>query len=478
MSDTPVFVVVGHVNRGKSSVVSTLSADETVAIDMTPGTTQRCRSYPMRVDGEVLYTLVDTPGFERARHVLAWLNAQGASTAERRATVRRFVETFAGRGEFDQECALLQPILDGGAILYVVDGSIPFSPSSEAEAEILRWTGRPRMALLNPVGEADHSEAWRPVLEQYFNVVRVFDAHRADFHRRLDLLRTLRELDDSWRPALDRAIEALDQDHDRARNRSAEAIATALVDLLSHVESLQLQPHEDPEPHRAGLADRFYASLRDREVKLRADLRGIYAHQNLEIEESQLEAERDDLFDLSTWSRIGLSKGQVASGGGAAGAVLGGTLDLAVGGASLLLGTAIGAAAGVASSWLAFDKLAEVKVFGAHLAGPLLKIGPLGSSAFPWVVLGRALSFHAIVSARAHAARGVVRSAPEQAEHRIEALPSASRSTLTRSWDRLRKGPSRSEQDAIQRELTGMLSGILEAEEKRVRLSADSPRRA
>jgi GTP-binding protein EngB required for normal cell division len=51
VSAPPVFVVVGHVNRGKSSVVSTLAADETAAIDMSPGTTQHCRAYPMRVDG-------------------------------------------------------------------------------------------------------------------------------------------------------------------------------------------------------------------------------------------------------------------------------------------------------------------------------------------------------------------------------------------------------------------------------------------
>ena len=467
MSEPPVFVVVGHVNRGKSSVVSTLAADESVAIDLTPGTTQVRRAYPMRVDAELLYTLVDTPGFERARHVLAWLNEQAVGTAERRATVRRFVETFSGRGEFDQECELLGPILEGGAILYVVDCSIPFSPSAEAEAEILRWTGRPRMALLNPIGEADHSDAWRPVLEQYFSVVRVFDAHEADFPRRLALLRTLRELDDDWRPALDRAITALDQGHARSRRASADAIADALVELLTHVESLQLEPHEDPEPHRNGLAERFYAALREREQRLRGELRAIYAHRNLEIEETRLDAPEEDLFDLSSWSRIGLSRMQVASGGGAAGAVVGGTIDLAAGGASLLLGSALGAAAGLASSWWAFDKLAEVKVLGAHLAGPLLRIGPLASSAFPWVVLGRALSFHAIVSTRAHAARGAVTSGAAHAEQSVDALPGATRKTLTRTWERLRKGPSRAEIASLRRELARALEAVLDEPEAR-----------
>jgi GTP-binding protein EngB required for normal cell division len=55
----PRFVVVGHVNRGKSSVVSTLAADETVRIDETPGTTRHCREFPMRVDGETLYILME-----------------------------------------------------------------------------------------------------------------------------------------------------------------------------------------------------------------------------------------------------------------------------------------------------------------------------------------------------------------------------------------------------------------------------------
>ena len=44
------------------------------------------------------------------------------------------------------------------------------------------------------------------MLGQYFSVVREFDAHEADFERRLALLRTLRELDDAWRPGLERAI--------------------------------------------------------------------------------------------------------------------------------------------------------------------------------------------------------------------------------------------------------------------------------
>ena len=68
---TPVFAIVGHPNKGKSSIVSTLARDESVAISPLPGTTVANREYPMIIDGETLYLLIDTPGFQRARAALA-----------------------------------------------------------------------------------------------------------------------------------------------------------------------------------------------------------------------------------------------------------------------------------------------------------------------------------------------------------------------------------------------------------------------
>ena len=59
----PVFVVVGHPNKGKSSIVSTLAQDDRVEIAPDPGTTTHSRCFPMRVDGRVLYTLSIRRGF-------------------------------------------------------------------------------------------------------------------------------------------------------------------------------------------------------------------------------------------------------------------------------------------------------------------------------------------------------------------------------------------------------------------------------
>src|SRR5262245_30796917 len=104
---SPVFVVVGHVNRGKSSIVSTLAADDSVRIDAAPGTTIHCREYPAVVAGQRLYTLIDTPGFERPRQALAWLKEHERGTHERTDVVERFVRAHAGGEVYRQECELL-----------------------------------------------------------------------------------------------------------------------------------------------------------------------------------------------------------------------------------------------------------------------------------------------------------------------------------------------------------------------------------
>src|SRR5690554_3293821 len=91
MNQKPVFAVVGHPNKGKSSVVATLSQNDAIAIALEPGTTRAGQAYPLTVDGQELYTLVDTPGFQRPRRVLQWLEAHSLSASDHPETVRAFV---------------------------------------------------------------------------------------------------------------------------------------------------------------------------------------------------------------------------------------------------------------------------------------------------------------------------------------------------------------------------------------------------
>ena len=120
----PAFAVVGHPNKGKSSVVSTLARDDRVAVSMRSGTTTQAHSYHIEMDGQG-YQLIDTPGFQRPRKVLAWLQQQPLTADKRAERVRQFLADIQCQQQFPDEIELLQPIMNGAAILYVVDGSRP-----------------------------------------------------------------------------------------------------------------------------------------------------------------------------------------------------------------------------------------------------------------------------------------------------------------------------------------------------------------
>src|SRR5688572_23945165 len=223
----------------------------------------------MRVDGEVQYVLVDTPGFQRARRALEWMRERETHAGAHRAVVEAFVAEHAGTARFPDECELLRPILDGAGILYVADGARPYGPDFEAEMEILRWTGQPSMALINPIGGDAHVGEWRAALSQYFKIVRVFDAHAASFEARLDLLRGFGELAEEWRAPLASAVAAIAEERGRVHTRVARAIAALLADELSYVAARRVPAGTDPEELRGALEREWKDALRAREREAR-----------------------------------------------------------------------------------------------------------------------------------------------------------------------------------------------------------------
>ncbi len=439
----PAFAVVGHPNKGKSSIVATLSQDESVRISPQPGTTTHCRRFPMRVDAEVLYELVDTPGFQRARRALDWMRRRESSAAGRPEIVRRFVEEHRGDALYAHECELLTPLLEGAGILYVVDGSRPYGIEYEAEMEILRWTARPRMALINMIGSGDHVDEWTTALGQYFGIVRRFDALTAEFDKRLELLGAFGQLSEQWRANLERAVAALEADRERRRSRAALAIAEMLVDMLTLRVSKRFAAEADVEPVKQPLLERYREQLRARERNGRAAVEHIYDHYRLQRRESEFDGFDAGLFSTATWSLFGLTRGQLLATAAVGGAGVGGAVDIAVGGTSLLLGAGIGALVGGASAWYSFARIAETRVLGLPLGGVELSVGPMSSRNLPYVVLGRALFHHALVARRSHASRAPLELGRMAAATGAQALAAPRRKAFEGQFARLRRAGRR-----------------------------------
>ena len=454
----PTFAVVGHPNKGKSSIVATLAEDEEIVIGPTPGTTRRSSRNTFSIDGKPQYVLVDTPGFQRAGAVLEWLEARAKGAHERPRVVAEFVETHLGDERFRDECELLKPMLDGAGILYVVDGAKPYGPEYELEMQVLQWTGRPRMALINLIGRGDYVDEWRKALDQYFSLVRVFDAVHADFEKRVALLRGFSELDESWRPAIERAVTALEVERTRRRERCAVEIADYLVETMGLTQRSALGETDDVQRYQSQLTERLQRSIRDRERLSRETVQSVYRHKDLARLEVSTEILGTDLFTEEGWELFGLSRRQLVVSGMVSGALAGGGIDAILGGASFMLGAGIGALIGGAGAWFGREELAKTEV-GQSLGGRVLQVGPVKAPNFPWVMLGRAWVHHQLVAERNHARREALSLAVAAEQHLMDRLPDK----LRRGLSRLFKGVAGGRVDAAARqELASRIVKVLE----------------
>lgn len=445
MTAAPVFAVVGHPNKGKSSVVATLSQNDAIAIALEPGTTRKRQAYPLSVDGQVLYTLVDTPGFQRPRRVLEWLEAHSVSASDRAETVGAFVTQHQGDGRFTDECELLAPLLEGAGIIYVVDGSVPYSSEHEAEMTILRWTGRPSLALINSIGPDDHSDTWQAALGQFFQVVRKFDAVRAHFDQNLSLLRAFGQLEPAWEQPLEKATEFLSEQRRRRREQSAQLIGKALVNMMSYQEKRTLTAEQATATSDSALADqlrqRWYRNQRQREQSLRIDVEHLYQHQKIRRQEAELEwHSQHDLFSESSRKTWAVSKRYLATAGFGAGAVSGAGIDALTFGSSLGTGALVGGIIGAAGSYFYGDKLALPALNIGVLKDGLktATFGPVQDSQFGYVVLGRAVDHWWHISHRNHAGRDLLDLEPAD-DHWLSRLDKVSRQEIQKAFDKARK---------------------------------------
>lgn len=405
----PIFAMIGRVNEGKSSIIATLVRDDGIAISPVPGTTTHCASYSLLLDGRSFLEVVDTPGFQQPEAVLQWLIANHrGEIPDRPATLAAFVREHEKRGEYTDEVELLRPILAGATILYVADGSHPWRPSFAAEFEILRWTGLPRMALINRIGDNDHTQEWRVAMGQYFNLIHEFNAHAAFHSERVELFRALRVLRPDLGSVIDEAMVLMDRGESRRLEQVSDALVAFLVDALTLREEAKSPGSlQEEEKVRTQLEERFRASLNSIEATFRHSVDRAFSFRHLESRSSPFAAgiSSGDILSQEVWHFLGLSTTQLVTTAAMTGAATGGIIDVGVGGSSFLVGTFIGGVVGAASAaWLARGG-PEKSVVGVEIAGNRLLAGPIRAGNFPWIVLDRALIYYGAVATRTHAVR-------------------------------------------------------------------------
>ncbi len=437
----PEFAIVGHPNEGKSAVVSTLAEDDSVRVSAYPGETIVCQTFPVIIDDKEIIRFIDTPGFQNPNRTLAWIKDYSGSDER---MLRTYLESHAESPDFSDDVELLKPIAGGAGIIYVVDGSRPVRKVDLAEMEILRLTGRPRMAILNcKEDETGYLDQWKREFRKHFNSIRIFNANKATYAERIELLETLKGIDQDWGSALETVISAFKEDWRRRNNLTAEIICDLLHECLGYAIKRNFTENTSEASLKKRLRKDYDRAIEKIEKTAHRKIQRLFKHNIFNHVLPVHSILHEDLFSEKTWQFLGLTPKQIAIAAGMAGGAIGAAVDLAAAGLTFGVFTAIGGVLG--AGWAALGggkRLAEAKVVGLNLGGQQIQVGPMRNIQFTYVLLDRALIFYSHIINWAHGCRDYPAGGSQPGK-------GAMKTGLTFEWDDKRKAVCQSFYGAV-----------------------------
>ncbi len=360
----PVFVVTGAPNKGKSTFVKAMTNDAAVVVGPYARTTTSAVCYPFKIDGETLFTLWDTPGFENAAEMHEIVTGWGMRESDHPMEVlRRFLQTYDGHEDFIYELEIFKPIADYACIVYVADCSRKFSESEYLrEIELIRLTRLPRIAILNPIDGDRYLESWRSGLTDYFNNIKVFNPHNTSFDEKLRILGAFSHLNDEWEGPLNRVVEALRTRREKTLEESARVIRRIILMIYDKKFEVAYDGTRDEGEHREELIGQVREFVRrnlddaQKEITRRFEL-----SVNVAFEQ---EIADNDLFDAMVRKK-NLSVHQRAVVNAMVGGGIGAALDAAAGGLTFGVFTAtLGLGGGAAAYLKGISPMDLVKIGG------------------------------------------------------------------------------------------------------------------
>ena len=406
----PTFAIVGQPNEGKTSVIATLAENDRILIGPVPGMTRRLTRHPVRVDDDEIMVLYDTPGFESPGACLEWL--QGYKGQENPASA--FVNFRGHREKYPEECEILQPLANGAAVIYVVDGDREPREPDRQEAKILRLCGVARIGVINSKGGVGrYVPEWKKLMLKDFNTLREFNACNAVFADRIELLQAAESVVPDWRDSMQTTVAALC----RAWEERLENAAEIMLDGMERVIKFRAKAHFDSDAghiaakKKAKLA--VEVEVRSTEDAFRERILKLFRHHDDHWDlPKNLEA---DIFSDEVWRCLGMDKKKLiltAAVTGASSTVL---IDYLLGGASLGVFALAGGVTFGAGAWMTADnvvryklpsiRLGPIRIPGVHLGGTYVEAGIERRSKLPGILLERMLLFILSAASWAHAKR-------------------------------------------------------------------------
>ncbi len=400
----PEFAVVGHPNEGKSSVLSTLAEDDSVRISPMPGETRECQTFPVVIDGRELIRFTDTPGFQNPQKSLQWMQEYRGNDS---SLIADFIAAHEDDPDFHDDCRLLTPLLRGAGIIFVVDGSRPLRNMDRAEMEILRLTGCPRMAIINcKESETGWLGTWQSEFRKHFNAVRLFNSCQATYRERIELLESLKGIDQELQPVLDQVVTAFKEDWKQRNEQVVELLLRLIEEGLGYSRSVALKAGDDEEVLKKKLHKKYEQFLRRQEEQCQKRIRALYKHNIFNLELPPHSILQEDLFAEKTWEFLGLNSSQLIMAGALSGAAIGAGVDVAAAGLSFGIFSTIGGLVGAAgTAFKGREFLSGSRLLGMRLDSQQVTVGPVRNIQLLFVLLDRQFLFYHHVVNWAHGRR-------------------------------------------------------------------------
>ncbi len=400
----PEFAVVGHPNEGKSSVLSTLAEDDSVRISPMPGETRECQTFPVAIDGCEVIRFTDTPGFQNPRKTLQWMQEY---RGEDDTLIRDFIAAHKDNPDFRDDCRLLEPLLRGAGVIFVVDGSRPLRNMDKAEMEILRLTGCPRMAIINcKMEETSWLAQWQAEFRKHFNSIRLFNSCQATYRERIELLESLKSIDQDLQPVLDKVVTAFRRDWQERNNQVVELLLAFLEEALGYSLRVPVKSGADDAALENSLHKEYEQFLRRLERSCQERVRALYKHNIFNLKLPIQSILQEDLFSQKTWEFLGLTSSQLLIAGALSGAAVGAGVDVAAAGLSFGVFSTFGGIVGAAATAMKGKEfLAGTRLLGMRLDAQQLQVGPVKNIQLLFVLLDRQLLFYSHIINWAHGRR-------------------------------------------------------------------------
>ena len=302
--------------------------------------------------------------------------------------------------------------------------------------EILRLTGKPRMAVINcKQDEAAWLQAWQQEFRKHFNSIRIFNSCRATYSRRIELLESLKGIDQDLAQALDTVIRAIRNDWAARRERSAEIITDLVSDIVSCRMEAEIPTGADSGAERAlrqKLLNDYQYYAQKKEKHAFGQIRRIYRHNVFNCTLPEPSILQEDIFSDRTWEFLGLSRKQLVIAGAFAGAAAGAAVDLGHGGLSFGLFSAAGGIIGAAGTALQGQKiLSGTRILGLRLDRHTLRIGPASNIQLLYVLIDRALIYWTYMTEWSHGRRDYENAPAPAKDEQAQGF--------TTGWDRSRR---------------------------------------